>query len=229
MIACGSPYDEMMSLKLDGLLSIEDEQELQTHVRSCTGCGLLWAAMQDADSLFHATASAPIAVPTTFPAAVMLKIAETPLYRPQFGGATYIELAASVHGVVVPAAAAHPSALGSVESLQEWQRRLSHYLRGLAAAGLAVAGTASLMIALMLAGVIKLDGPFAGGVAMLRTFFGATSTWLTAIFVGVGTGAVAAGGLIMGVLALVAWQMVATYHRNIAIEHGNSALTEALG
>lgn len=228
MIACGSPYDEMMSLKLDGLLSIEDEQLLQAHMRDCTGCGLLWAAMQDADSLFQATASAPVAVPATFPAAVMLKIADMPLYRPQFDRATYIE-PAGVHGVVVPAAAAHPSQLGSVESLQEWQRRLSHYLRGVAAAGLAVAGTASLMIALMLAGVIKLDGPFAGGVAMLRTFFGATSTWLTAIFVGVGTGAVAAGGLIMGVLALVAWQMVATYHRNVVIEHGNSALAEALG
>lgn len=228
-MACESPYDEMMSLKLDGLLDIEGECSLQAHIEDCTECALLWAAMEQADSLLWATVSAPIPVPASFQASVLLKIAHMPVYRPQFDTGGAIPAYVSVLPLAPAHQAEHPFPLGSVETLQEWQRRLSHYLRGIAAAGLAVAGTASLMIALMLSGVIKLDGPFAGAVAMLRTFFGALNTWIGSIFVGVGTGTVAAGGLVMGLLALVAWQMVSAYHRNVAIEYGNSGLAEALG
>lgn len=217
-MACESLYDEMMSLKLDGLLTIDDERSLQAHIKDCAECGLLWVAMEEADSLLWATASAPVPVPASFQASVMLKIAEAPVYRPQFAPIGELQTAAPLQ----------PFPPGSVESLQEWQRRLNHYLRGIAAAGLAVAGTASLIIALMLSGLIKLDGPFAGGLTMLRTFFGALGTWVNSIFVGVGTGTVAGLALVMGLLALVAWQLISAYHRNVAMEYGNSGLAEAL-
>lgn len=228
-MACGSPYDEMMSLKLDGLLGIEDERTLQSHIKDCTECALLWAAMAEADSLLLATVSAPVQVPASLQASVMLKIAHMPLLRPQPVGEMQPVLVPAFGSVLPALHIEQPFPAFSVESLQEWQRRLSHYLRGLAVAGLAVAGTAGLLIALMLLNMVKVDGPFAGSIAMLRTFFGAVGTWVSSVFAGVGTGAVAAGVMIMGLLALAGWQMITTYHRTTVLEYGNSGLTEAVG
>lgn len=228
-MACGSPYDEMMSLKLDGLLGIEDERTLQSHISDCTECSLLWAAMAEADSLLLATVEAPVKVPAHFQVSLMLKIAEMPVLRPQPVGEMLPVLEPAL-GPVIPALhVEQPFPAFSVESLQEWQRRLSHYLRGLAVAGLAVAGTVGLMIALMLGNLVKVDGPFAGSIAMMRTFFGAVGTWVGSVSAGVGTGAVAAVLMIMGLLALAGWQMITTYHRTTVLEHGNLVLVEALG
>jgi hypothetical protein len=94
-------------------------------------------------------------------------------------------------------------------------------MRGAAAVGLSFAGTAGLVIALMLSGVIRVEGPFAGFLVMLRTFLAAVNSWLGSLFAGVGAGTVAGVSLVMGVMVLVAWQLVAAYHRTAGMEPGN--------
>jgi hypothetical protein len=221
-------YDEMMSLKLDNLLSPDEDDSLQAHLAECADCSFTWKVMSEADSLLWASATAPVAVPTNFQASVMLKISQVQVYRPQvadFEAAPSPVLVPALGSVLPPSRAPLVVASGGIvmdeDAWEEWQRRLSQYLRGAAAVGLSVAGTAALVLGLMMTGVMKVEGPFAGFLAMMRTFLAAVNTWLGSVFAGVGAGTVAGVSLVMGVMVLVAWQLVATYHRTAGMESGN--------
>ena len=225
-MSCRPIYDEMMSLKLDNLLDPDDERSLQAHLAECADCSLTWQVMSEADALLCASASSPVSVPANFQASVMFKISQAQVYRPQVAEVAPSPVLVPALGSVLPVSPARiPVATGGVgadeDVWQEWQRRLSQYLRGAAAVGLSVAGTAGLVLALMLAGVMKVEGPFAGFLAMMRTFLAAVNTWLGSVLSGVGEGTVAGVSLVMGVMVLVAWQMVAAYHRTAGMESGN--------
>jgi len=204
-MACSTPYDEMMSLKLDGLLDADDEQLLQAHIEECTDCALVWSAMQQADMLLFASVTAPVTLSVGFETRVMSKIAAIPLYRPQYGEAVAaVEIATpSLAAVptwdaVLPAftMAAQHATLSDAELLQEWQKRLGQYAKIAAGVGLSIAGTAGLVIGLIMTGVLKASGPVADWVAMLRTFFSALSTWVLSVFANIGGGAVAGVALV---------------------------------
>jgi S-formylglutathione hydrolase FrmB len=224
-MSCQPIYDEMMSLKLDNLLGSAEARHLQAHIAQCLDCASEWAAMSEADALLCASAAAPVAVPAHFHASVMLKISQVQVYRPQVAelAAAPAPVFAPALGSILPPAPSHTHAAPSPDEdiWQEWQRRLSQYLRGAAAVGLSVAGTAGLVIALVLTGTIEVSGPFAGFVGMVRTFLAAVNTWLGSVFAGVGGGTVAGVSLVMGVMVLVAWQLVAAYHRTADMETGN--------
>lgn len=230
-MSCQPIYDEIMSLKLDNLLDGDEERQLQAHMQECRDCTLTWRAMFEADALLWSSAKSPVAVPTHFHAAVMLKISQVQVYRPQVAELTEAPALVPALGSILPGPMPRVAQSPSPDEdiWQEWQRRLSQYLRGAAAVGLSVAGTSGLIIALMLSGVIKVEGQFAGFLAMLRTFLAAVNTWLGSVFAGVGTGTVAGVGLVMGVMVLVAWQLVAAYHRTADMEPGGMGqLAEAV-
>ncbi|HVF98894.1 MAG TPA: anti-sigma factor [Chloroflexia bacterium] len=238
-MSCEPIYDEMMSLKLDNLLDPAEERGLQAHLAGCEDCSLTWQAMSQADALLCATATAPIPVSANFHAAVMLKISQAQVYRPQLAELDApVPVFAPALGSVLPAPAPQPVRAGATGldedawqewPWQEWQRRLSQYLRGAAAVGLSVAGTSGLVIALMLSGVIKVEGPFAGFLGMLRTFLAAVNSWLGSLFAGAGAGTVAGVSLVMGIMLLAAWQLVAAYHRTAEIQHNHiGQLAEAV-
>jgi predicted anti-sigma-YlaC factor YlaD len=224
-MSCRPVYDEMMSLKLDNLLDSEDERSLQAHLAECADCSLTWQVMSEADALLCASASTPVPVPANFQASVMFKISQAQVYRPQVAEVAPSPVLVPALGSVLPASPTRipvATGVGADEDVwQEWQRRLSQYLRGAAAVGLSVAGTAGLVLALMLSGAMKVEGPFAGFLAMMRTFLAAVNTWLGSLLSGVGEGTVAGVSLVMGVMVLVAWQMVAAYHRTAGMESGN--------
>jgi anti-sigma factor RsiW len=231
-MSCRPIYDEMMSLKLDNLLDPAEDESLQAHLAECAECSFTWEVMSEADALFTASAAAPVPVPAHFHASVMLKVSQAQVYRPQLAE-VQARLPVPALGSILPASPAPlPVTTGGLglddDVWQEWQGRLSQLLRGAAAVGLSVAGTAGLVLALVLSGVMEVEGPFAGFLAMMRTFLAAVSTWLNSIFAGVGAGTVAGVSLVMGVMVLVAWQMVAAYHRTAGMESGNLApLAEA--
>ncbi|HEY0070972.1 MAG TPA: zf-HC2 domain-containing protein [Chloroflexia bacterium] len=225
-MSCQPIYDEMMSLKLDNLLDPDEERHLQAHIAECLDCASQWAAMSEADALLCASATAPVPVPANFQASVMLKISKAQVYRPQVPelAAAQVPTFAPALGSILPSSPsqAHAAPGPDEDIWQEWQRRLSQYLRGAAAVGLSVAGTFGLVIALVLSGTIEVSGPFAGFVGMVRTFLAAINTWLGSVFAGVGGGTVAGVSLVMGVMVLVAWQLVAAYHRTADMEIGNA-------
>jgi anti-sigma factor RsiW len=221
-------YDEMMSLKLDNLLAPAEDEALQAHLAECDDCAFTWQVMSEADALLCATAAAPVPVPASFHATVMLKVSQVQVYRPQVAELEPVPVpifAPAYASVLPPHPTPLPVATGGVDLgedvWQEWQHRLSQYLRGAAAAGLSIAGTAGLVLALMLSGVMKVEGPFAGFLGMMRTFLAAVNTWLGSVFADVGTGTVAGVSLVMGVMVLVAWQLVAAYHRTVGMEGGS--------
>lgn len=234
-MSCRPIYDELMSLKLDNLLDTAEDTRLQAHITECAGCALTWQAMSQADALLCASATSPVPVPASFHASVMLKISQAQVYRPhvaELQPANVPVLAPALGSILPPSPAAVSAPAGTPgpdeDIWQEWQRRLSQYLRGAAAVGLSFAGTAGLVIALILSGVIKVEGPFAGFLGMLRTFLAAVNTWLGSLFAGAGAGTVAGVSVVMGVMVLVAWQLVAAYHRTAGMEPANLAqLAEA--
>lgn len=224
-MSCRPIYDEMMSLKLDDLLDSEDDRGLQAHLAECADCALTWRVMSDADVLLCASAAAPVPVPATLHASVMLKISQAQVYRPQVAELTPSPVPVPALGSILPTPPTRlPVVTGGLgldeDAWEEWQRRLSQYLRGAAAVGLSVAGTAGLVLALTLSGVMEVEGPLAGFLAMMRTFLAAVNTWLGSVFNGVGAGTVAGISLVMGVMVLAAWQMVAAYHRTAGMENG---------
>jgi len=80
-----------------------------------------------------------------------------------------------------------------------------------------------------MSGAMQTSGPVAGWVATLRTFFSALSTWVVSVFTDVGGGLVAGMALVMGLMALVGWQMVSSYHRSATVEPAGVGMIEALG
>jgi anti-sigma factor RsiW len=223
-MTCSAPYDELMSLKLDGLLDPGRERLLHEHIETCADCATLWAAMQQADTLLCASVVAPVAMPADFQARVMLKIAAIPVYLPEYEVAVAAAPAPNWgYGLSTLAAAGHT--LPDSDMLQEWQKRIGQYARIVMGAGLSVAGTAGLVIGLVMTGVVQVSGPVADWVAMVRTFFSALSTWVMSVVDGIGGGTVAGVALVMGIMALAGWQLVSAYHRTLAVEGTAGATT----
>jgi hypothetical protein len=228
---CSGDYDELMSLKLDGLIQTDDDNKLHEHIQSCADCGLLWAAMQQANSIMVASALEPLPVPSDFHAKVMMRIAVSapaevlqldPVFQPGMGMVPALQ--------VVPAATRRleESPTGYLTGYAEWQRRIATYVRGMAAVGLSIAGTVGLLLALVLSGTIKLTGPDGDFVGTLRTFFEAVDTWVRSLFVGFGPGLAVVGLLMTGILVMVGWQVVSSYHRSALETRPSTGVLEAV-
>ncbi len=251
-------FDELMSLKLDGLIDDYDERRLTEHVGECNHCAQMWALFQQAHSILQASALEPLPVPSTLHSKVMVQVA-APALQPQVevAGSKPFFLPAtstgrlgdtpSLLGVGVPAIPA-PSATGALVSPYaptrrlpsaptiglidfgaDWQVRVLNYLRNTVAFILAIAGITALLLALTISGVIKLGGAFGDGISTIRTLFEAVGAWSQSLFATSGSVLIAVVALVGGLLLLVGWQVVAAYQR-AAIE-GRSytgALTGAL-
>jgi Putative zinc-finger len=231
---CPTEIDDLMSLKLDGLIDDKDEQRLDEHLRTCDDCSLLWAAMKEADAILWASALEPLPVPADLHSKVMVQIAVSasvpaavlidPLFQPGIGMVAAMP-------TIVPVGATRrleESPTGSLAGYADWQKRIASYVRGMAAVGLSLAGTVGLLLALMLSGTIKVSGPLADAVGTIRTFFEAIDTWVRSLFVNFGPGLLAVGVFMVGILALVGWQVVSGYHRSALENRGNTGVLEAL-
>jgi hypothetical protein len=232
---CPNEIDELMSLKLDGLIDEHDEHRLDEHLNTCDDCGLLWAAMKQADSILWTSALQPLPVPSNFQVKVMAQIAVAvsvpaaaveldPFFQPGIGMAANMQ-------VLVPAGATRrleETPTGYLALYTEWQGRITSYVRSVAAVGLALAGTVGLLLAFILSGTIKFDGPAGEAVGTIRTFVQAIDTWIGSLFTNFGPGLVAMGGMLVGILALVGWQVVSGYHRLALENRGNTGALEAL-
>ena len=84
------------------------------------------------------------------------------------------------------------------------------------------------MLALLVSGVIRFEGPLAGLSATLRSFMAAIDTWVRSLFMGMGVGVYAAVGLVMLLLALIGWQLIAQYQRSVTDVRGNTGYLEAV-
>jgi Putative zinc-finger len=232
---CPIEIDELMSLKLDGLIDEQGDLRLDKHLNTCAECNLLWAAMKHADDFLRVSASEPLPVPSGFQMKVMAQIAvieaekspaleSGPLFQPAIGLATNIG--------TMPLATAtrrlERLPTGSLALYNEWQHRVASYVRGIAAVGISLAGTVGLLLALVLSGTIKVSGPAADVVGTVRTFFDAVDTWAGSLFLNFGPGIVAVSLVIAGVLSLLGWQVVSSYHRSALENRGNTGVLEAL-
>src|SRR6266566_5007011 len=210
---CQKEFTDLMSLRLDDLIDAENDGLLDEHLRSCYDCRLLWTAMKRANDILWASALEPLPVPSGFYSKVMVQISASapapvleldPLFRPGMG------LAGSVHvSVTTPAATRRleESPTSYLAGYAEWQHRIASYVRGMAAVGLSIAGTVGLLLALVLSGTLKVSGPAAEAVGTIRTFFEAINTWVSSVFVNFGPGLVVVGGIMVGILLLVGWQV----------------------
>jgi len=230
-MTCKGNYDEVMSLKLDGLLDANQERELDEHVTICNHCGPLWAAMKRADTLLWSSVAEPVPVPVDFQAKVMLRLAATTAVRPQPAASIQAPVAASM-----PMATGMPSftrPLGPLPATlssptQDLRRQLGAYARGVSAVALTLLGTVGLFLALVVSGTLKLGGPLHDAGEVIRTSFVAAETWVSSLFVGVGLETLGVSGLVMGLLVLVGWQVVASHYRLASSQHGKTAYLEAL-
>jgi Putative zinc-finger len=68
-------FEELMSLKLDGVLDTSEERHLSEHLENCAGCAQMWSFYQKADSMLRVSALAPLSVPANFQTKVMVQIA----------------------------------------------------------------------------------------------------------------------------------------------------------
>jgi hypothetical protein len=227
---CSSVFDELMSLKLDGLIETDDNRRLDEHLQSCADCNLLWSAMKQANVILTASALKPLPVPSYFHEKVMVRIAVSapaavleldPLFQPGMGVVTGMQ-------IVPPAATKRltESPTGYLAGYAEWQHRIASYVRGMAAVGLSIAGTVGLLLALVLSGTIKLSGPAGEAAGTLRTFFDAIDTWVRSLLVNFGPGLLAVGLLMTGILLMVGWQVVNGYHRTALENRGSTGLLE---
>lgn len=248
-------FDELMSLKLDGLIDDSGERRLNEHIATCEACAAMWSLFQQADSFMWASAQEPVQVPATLHARVMVQIAapafqpsresvpSAPLFFPSSTGR--LGEAPSFLGVGVPAVAASatgglalpaahtrrlPAApTASLTDNADWQRRTVGYLRTTAAVILSLTGVAALFVALAMSGVIKLEGALGDQVSTLRTVFEGMGAWFQSFFSASGSAVVAGAALILGILVLVGWQVVVSYQRNLIEGRGHTgALTGSL-
>jgi Putative zinc-finger len=230
--------DELMSLKLDGLLGSEGERELQFHMENCSDCGPLWDAMQEADNLILKWVSEPVVVPVGFHSKVMARIAVMPVERPAFVPAVRpVPAAASpaatgpiaspplFQGYTRPLTGALPTQL--TEYLHGWQGRIAAPAKAVGVAALAILGSMGLIAALLATGLIQLDGPFADVARSIGTALGAVGTWARALFLEIGPEVWIASVTIMGLLVLAGWQVVAGYQRSAAEQRRNTGYLEA--
>ncbi len=231
---CETEYDELMSLKLDGLLDVNGEYRLNEHLQTCADCTLLMSAMRQASDMLWASALEPLPVPATLHTKVMMQIAVSapatvlqldPFFQPGIG------MVANAGVVILPMGATrrlHETPTMHLAGYSEWQSRMALYLRGLAAVGLSIAGTIGLLLALALSGAIKFSGPVADAVGTLRTFFQAIDSWVRSVFVNFGPGLIVVGASLVGILLLAGWQVVSSYHRSALENRGNTGVLEAL-
>ena len=232
-MACELIYVEMMSLQLDGMLAAEDERRLLDHVAECSICSPFWGAMREADSLMVASARQPLHVPANFTLRVMDRIAATPVVRP-----VLVHEEAPVPRVAqgVSVLPALTNAVGDYEPLapiqlpdylQEWQRRVAAYVRGMTAVGLTLTLGVGLVLAMLVTGSLQVGGPIAPIVQGIRTFVGAAWAWVRSLAANVSTDLVVAGGFVFALLAFAAWQIVSNYQRSTS-QHWQEAAAEAV-
>jgi hypothetical protein len=213
-----------MSLRLDGLLGDADERGLDEHIAGCAECAMLWTMMQQADSMLRASSAQPLPVPANLHSRIMAEVAVTPLSRP-------ISMPTPVRE---PALAGMPgtrsqgadTAVLPFDPIEEWQDRLAGYVRAVAVAGLSFAGGVLLLLALVMSGVVDMDGPLAEPVAVLRTLFEAAGTWLRSISISLGSEIIVMGGLVFGLLALIGWQIMSSYYRTAGEQTGTTTSVE---
>jgi hypothetical protein len=251
-------FDELMSLKLDGLIDDFDDRRLNEHLGECDSCAQMWNLFQQADSLLRTSALEPLPVPSTLHSKVMAQVA-APAYRPQaeaagsqplflpsittgrlgdipslqgVGMPTLVAASAAVAPATPPAHTRRLPALpttGLADYAMDWQGRVAGYLRNAAAIILALAGTSALLLALAMSGAVKLEGPLGDGVSTLRTLFEAVGAWFQSLFTSSGSALIAVSAVIAGLLILVGWQVVANYQRTVIEARGHTgALTGSL-
>ena len=229
---CRNGIDELMSLKLDGVIDSENDRILAQHLQSCEDCSILWTYMKKADGMLVASARRPLPVPASFHLKVMTRIATSaaptpaiemdPIFQPGMAALAHMPVYTTA-----PTRRLEESPTGYLAAYAEWQHRIASYARGIAAVGLSIAGTVGLLLALVLSGTIKLSGP-AGDVAdTIRTFFQAADTWTRSLLVNFGPGLLAVGSVMIGILLLVGWQVISGYHHSALENRGNTGVLEA--
>ncbi len=228
-MGCKTIYDEMMSLKLDGLLDTKDERHLLAHVANCDVCAPFWDAMKEADVMLLASSREPVLMPSDFAVKVMGRIAQTTVVRPQVGLET--ELAsATAFDMPRPTISVLPQrmpAFGGYETLPqahmpeyvvEWQNRIGAYVRGMTAVGLSILGAAGLLLAAVITGSLQVGGPITPVVQVVRTFIVAAETWVRALAANVGSDVAIGGMFALALLGVAGWQIVTNYHHS-TVEH----------
>ena len=220
-MVCKAEYEEMMSLNLDGMLPSDEEESLNAHLLGCVECAPAWEALREADALLWASAREPLPLPEGFHALVMTQVAASPVRRP-IALAVPDLMPAPVPRSVMPGLPVY-----RLDEPQQWQRVLAGYLRGAAAVALSLLGTVGLLMALVMSNTLSVGEPFTPIVEMARTFINSASTWARSLPVGMGPGALTVGGLVLGSLLLVGWQVVTTYHRTMFEQNVNSGYLEA--
>lgn len=221
-MTCNIQYEEMMSLKLDGLLDAHEEHRLDTHLVQCDACAPVWAALQEADAILCASTATMLPIPADFHARVMSQVAAAPVRLPHW---------ATDRALTTPL-----PPLPTTRSIygDAWQhgqtevlRRVASYARGIVGVGLSLAGVTGLLLLLLLSGTIKLSEPFAPTVEILRTFFNTAAMWVRSLAVGVGTDVLGVGALVLSLLVFVGWQVVTSYQRNALELPNHTAYLEA--
>jgi hypothetical protein len=241
-VTCKDNFDEAMSLRLDGLLDAEAARELDEHISVCIFCGPMWAAMKEADALLWHSAAQPAPLPSDFHLRVMGSV--TALSAAVSLAPAAVEPARAAAATPVPALGSMPMAMpmhlpGLTRPLgpppaprtsptQELRREIGAYFSGFAVVALAMLGTLGLFLGLVVSGTLPLGGPFADLTELLQTAFGAVDTWVRSLFVGFGPATIGVAGLVLGLLVLVAWQVVANYYRFASSQRGKTAYLEAL-
>ena len=225
-------YDNLMSLKLDGLLDVKNERVFDNHVSQCPHCAPMWEALVEADNLLWGWVSEPLAVPANFHVKVMAQIATSPV--------THAQVVPVYAGVAVPQPT-RPLPILSVTGpltggltgpltmrLADLQGRVAPYVRWIAAGVTAFASLAGLVMALIVSGALTFEGEMAGATGAVRTFFQAADTWVRSLFVGLGPGVFVVVGLVLGLLVLAGWQVASAYQRALLeTRRGNTGYLEA--
>jgi anti-sigma factor RsiW len=226
-------YDNLMSLKLDGLLDAEKERVFNNHIAYCPQCAPMWEAMVETDKMLWGWMSEPHPVPANFHIKVMTRVATSPI--------THMQVAPVYAGIAVPQPTRPLPILPNTGPLTggltgpltmrltELQGRIAPYVRWIAAGVLAVASMAGLVMALVVSGVLTFEGEMAGVAGAFRTFFQAADTWVRSLFVGIGPGMFVVAGIILGLLVLAGWQVASAYQRSVMEQRrGTTGYLEAL-
>ncbi|HKP51930.1 MAG TPA: zf-HC2 domain-containing protein [Chloroflexia bacterium] len=226
-------YDNLMSLKLDGLLDAEKERVLDSHIARCPQCAPMWEAMVEAEKMLWSWVSEPLPVPANFHVKVMERVATSAV--------THVQVAPVYGGIAVPQPTRPLPILPTTGPLTggltgpltmrlaEWQGRIAPYVRWVAAGVLALTSMAGLVMALVVSGVLTFEGEMAGVAGAFRTFFQAADTWVRSLFVGIGPGMFVVAGIILGLLMLAGWQVASAYQRSVIEQRrGSTGYLEAL-
>lgn len=228
-------YDNLMSLKLDGMLDAEKDRAFEGHVVDCPHCAPLWEAMLDADDMLRGWVSEPLPVPASFHVKVMAQVAVSPITHQELVPAFAVAVPQVANGVQQPTRPL--SMTGPLHGLTgpltmrlvELQGRVAPYVRWIAAGVLAFASMVGLLMALIVSGALTFDGQMAGVTSAFRNFFQATDTWVRSLFVGIGPGLFVVAGLVLGLLALAGWQVFAAYQRSVTEQRrGNTGYLEMM-